>query len=239
MKLPIEYVEKRKKYVLFKNDCGITDTIRGGGVYEAYIFEHIRKNVPVEGSTIIDIGANLGQHALEFADLVGPQGTVHSFEAQRLVYYQLCANIFLNGVPNIFAHHLAIGDKEDNIQMETPNYYSAETINVGNAHVNRFLSVSEAVKMRTLDSFNFNNVSVIKLDVEGYEPFVLDGAKDTIERNRPILFIEVWDYNLRVYDFEEEAVFSRLSAMGYRWKKLIDHSIDYVAEPISSNRIEF
>jgi hypothetical protein len=43
MRLPIEYVDIRKKYILFKNDCGVTDMTRRGGIYEHYIFDYIRE----------------------------------------------------------------------------------------------------------------------------------------------------------------------------------------------------
>ena len=48
MKLPIEYVEQRKKYILFKNDCGVTDMARNGGIYEHYIFDYIKDNIDEE-----------------------------------------------------------------------------------------------------------------------------------------------------------------------------------------------
>ena len=41
-KLPIEYVKNRKEYILFKNDCGVSDMTRRGGIYEHYIFDYIK-----------------------------------------------------------------------------------------------------------------------------------------------------------------------------------------------------
>ena len=76
MKLPIEYIENRKKYILFKNDCGVSDMTRRGGIYEHYIFDYIRNNIDVKGKTIIDVGANFGFHTLEFADLVVDAGNL-------------------------------------------------------------------------------------------------------------------------------------------------------------------
>jgi hypothetical protein len=45
--------------------------------------------------------------------------------------------------------------------------------------------------VKTLDSYNFDKVDFIKIDVEGYEPEVLEGAKQLINRHRPIIFFEV------------------------------------------------
>lgn len=242
-KLPIECVDGRKKYILFKNDCGVSDVARGGGLYESYIFDWLKDhNTNLTGTTVVDVGANLGNHSLEFADMVGEGGQVVAFEAQRLTYYQLCGNIILNGYPNIFAHNIAIGNQRGWTLVETPNFLSPNTINVGNVHVDTIppthlsRQTSCLIKMSTLDDFfsvSRNGVSVLKIDVEGFEPYVLDGAKELIKQNQPIIFIEIWDVNLRVYDFKEQDVFDRLDAMGYKWEKLIkaDHIIDYVAVP--------
>ena len=51
-RLPTEYVKTRKEYILFKNDCGVSDMTRRGGIYEHYIFDYIRDNLNVKGKTI-------------------------------------------------------------------------------------------------------------------------------------------------------------------------------------------
>lgn len=230
IKLPIEYVNNRKQYILFKNDCGVTDMTRRGGVYEHYIFDYIYKNLNVKDTNIIDIGANFGFHSLEFADLIG-DGKVYSFEPQRLVYYQLCGNIILNGYQNIFAKNVALGDRDTTLLMENLDYESNETINIGNAHLDAFTTKGSLVEVKKLDDYNFENVSVIKVDVQGYEPFVLDGAVETIKRNDPVIFIEVEEPQLSIYGFNSESVFSRLRNLGYKYQKSIEaeHLFDYVA----------
>lgn len=232
-RLPTEYVKTRKEYILFKNDCGVTDMTRRGGIYEDYVFEYIRNNVDTKGKTIIDIGANFGFHTLEFADLV-EDGQVVSFEPQKLVYYQLCGHIILNGYDNITAHNIALSDEHTTLKMENMPYHSTETINIGSCHLNAYCdSLYNFVEVRTLDSYEFENVAVIKIDVQGCEPKVLDGAIETIKKHKPIIFIEIVDSELHIYDSSEKDVFSRLDALGYIYKKIIeaDHLVDYVAIP--------
>ena len=242
-KLPIEYVETRKKYLLFKNDCGVTDITRKGGIYEKYIFDYIREYIEIKGKNIIDVGANFGFHALEFADLV-EDGKVYSFEPQRIVYYQLCANILLNGYDNIYAENVAMSDENTKLLMENPDYHSENTINVGDAHLNAYTDINNnEVDVKRLDDYNFSNVGVLKIDVQGYEPKVLDGAIDTIKRNKPVIFIEVEDAQLQVYGYQKEDVFDRLTKLGYTYKKVIDasHLVDYVAifdETLSIDKVE-
>ena len=234
MRLPTEYVETRKKYILFKNDCGVTDMTRRGGVYEHYIFDYIKEKLKVQGTTIIDVGANFGFHTLEFADLVGDEGKVYSFEPQRLVYYQLCGNVILNGRGNIYANNVALSDEKNTLKMENLQYYSDEPINIGNAHLDACTHLAyNMVDVNTLDSFELDNVSVLKIDVQGYEPKVLDGAKETILKNKPVIFIEVEAPQLSIYGWNENDIFSRIEALGYTYTKVLDaeHLVDYVAIP--------
>jgi FkbM family methyltransferase len=233
-KFPIEYVEARKKYMLFKNDCGVTDMARRGGVYEHYIFDYVREKLDVVGKTIIDVGANFGHHTLEFADLVGDTGLVHAFEPQLYIYYQLCGNIMLNGYSNIRAHNYALSNEFSNMKMENLQYFSEETINIGDAHLGAYTDNGyNMVDVVTLDSFNYDNVAVLKIDVQGYEPKVLEGARETILRNRPVIFVEVEAAQLHIYGWQESDIFTRLDDLGYTYQKTHDaaHLVDYVAIP--------
>lgn len=241
MSLPIEVVDKRKKYILFKNDCGVSDMARNGGIYEHYIFDWIRDNVDVKGKTIIDIGANFGFHTLEFSDLVGDSGNVFAFEPQKLVYYQLCGNTLINGRSNITNYNLALSDEVTQLKMENLQYQSEEKINIGNAHLNAYIDNGfNWVDVKPLDSFEFENLEVIKIDVQGFEPKVLDGAIKTIKKHKPVIFIEIEEPQLAIYGFKKEDVFSRLDALGYEFKKVLDagHLVDYVATPKIKKEID-
>jgi len=232
--LPIEYIDKRRKYILFKNDCGVSDMTRRGGIYEHYIFDYIKDNIKVCETNIIDVGSNFGFHSLEFADLVGDNGKVFSFEPQRLVYYQLCSNILLNGYDNIYPYNVALGNRNGNVLIENPDYYVDNTINIGNSHLEAYTNThNNSVELKKLDDYNFDNIKIIKIDVQGYEPHVLDGATNTISKNKPYIFIEIEPSQLCIYNFKSEDVFCRLTNLGYNFKKVLDaeHLVDYIAIP--------
>lgn len=230
MKLPVEIVENRKKYILFKNDDGVTVVARNGWVFEQFMFDFCRSKGNLTGATVIDIGANLGFNSLEFADIVGHEGKVYCYEPQRLIFYQLCGNILINGYNNIYASNLALGDKPETVKIENQNYFSATKINIGNSHINAYTNNGyNDVECVPLDKFNHTNVRVIKIDVQGYEPKVLDGAYHTIQRNKPIIFIEVEPGQLNIYGYTEQDVFARLDNLGYTYQKLQNY--DWVAQP--------
>lgn len=137
-------------------------------------------------STVIDIGANMGTFTVRLAQLVGPEGSVVAFEPQRVIYQQLCCNIFLNQLKNVFTHQVALG-KERGVVKLTPINYD----NGAPGEVRVFGNEGETVECHSLDSYELRNVSLIKMDVERYEPFVFDGARKTIETNRPVILFEI------------------------------------------------
>lgn len=130
---------------------------------------------------VLDIGANHGTmgQALEANDY-----DVVSFEPQPELF-KLVLSKNVRGIK----HNCALGDVEGVAPMPRLRY--DEKNNFGGMGLG-FRSVlgSIEVPVRTLDSFNFDNVGLIKLDVEGYEERVLRGGQETIARCRPILYVE-------------------------------------------------
>ena len=81
-------------------------------------------------------------------------------------------------------YECALGSKESFIDMNIVEG------NTGHSHVNKESVGKGKIPLKTLDSFNFSDVDLIKIDVEGYEQDILLGALETIEKNRPVLVIE-------------------------------------------------
>ena len=221
------------RYALFPNDNAVTSSIIQGWQYEPYMFDFLKLNmIDTLGKDIADVGANNGNFAVDFAHLVGQDGRVFSFEPQRIIYYQLCSNIFINGLENVFAHNIAIGDKLGNIKIERPNYHHDGPVNFGDVKVSDIISEDtqyDEVEIKTLDSFNFNDLVFIKIDVQGHEPFVIDGAKETIAKHRPYLFVEFEDHLLQKIGSSEEMLKSQIEQLGYVVKRF-QEGIPYQTE---------
>jgi FkbM family methyltransferase len=226
------------KYALFPKDNAVTSSIIWGWQYEKYMFDFLERNqIETIGKDIIDVGGNNGNFAVDFSHLVGDSGKVFTFEPQRIIYYQLCANVFLNGLDNVYCYNVAVGNQVGYLRMNVPDYHDKGEVNFGDVRVS---DIGEVVEQRPLDSYTFNDVVFIKIDVQGYESFVIDGAKETIKKHRPYLFVEFEEHLLNEQGSSEEAVKAQIEALGYVVKPFQEgipyqsHSgkcLDYVGIP--------
>jgi FkbM family methyltransferase len=137
-------------------------------------------------SVVLDVGANIGNHSLYLALSVGCK--IVCFEPDNSLCKAIRYSSEINKIKNkIDIHNVALGLEESMCKIvmsqENPN-------SVGSQQV---LSGSGNIPMKTLDSFNFDQVDCIKIDVEGFEEKVLLGGIQTIKNNLPVLYIEAWN----------------------------------------------
>lgn len=126
----------------------------------------------------IDIGANVG---LWSCDLVKHFDQVIAFEPVQEFIDCFEKNVIAT---NYTMHRMALGRTESFINMNIVQG------NTGHSHINKESFGQGTIPLKTLDSFNFTNVDMIKIDVEGFEEEILAGAMETIKLNKPILVIE-------------------------------------------------
>jgi FkbM family methyltransferase len=143
------------------------------------------------GEVAIDVGANVGAHALAWGREVGPSGRVFAFEPAPPNYKSLAKNIESNDLEGVVIPiDLALGDQDSTLLLaharggSTSGGYSAFG-----------LGASYQVEQRRLDDVIrelpiSGPVRLIKIDVEGWESRVLEGAKEAIERWRPFIALE-------------------------------------------------
>lgn len=211
------FVSNVLTFALFPKDNAVTSSIIEGWQYEKYMFDFLEKNlIETNGKEVIDIGANNGSFAVDFAHLVGDEGKVYAFEPQRLIYYQLCGNVFMNGLDNVYCYNLAIGDCTNDVFIQEPNYYENGDVNFGNVKISE---VGTNVQQKELDSFNFDNLVFIKVDVQGYELNVIKGAEKTIAKHRPYLFVEFEDDLLKEANTSEKELQEYIESLGYVVKR--------------------
>lgn len=159
--------------------------------------------------TVIDVGANIGTHALAFSHMVGKEGKVLAFEPQRHIFYALAGTVALNSMENVWCYYNAVSDepgmmKVSQLNFEQPNNFGALAID-SYIDPNNF----EEVPVISIDDLNLSSCHLIKADAEGMEEKVLRSAINTIEKHRPILFVE----DERVD--RSESLYSFIHSLGY------------------------
>lgn len=149
------------------------------------------KQIVKPGHNIIEVGANIGVHTVSLARAVGPQGRVWAFEPQHIIFQNMCANIALNNLTNVYAYNAGCGDKADEILIPDINYAKAN--NYGGVALED-LEKGEGkmpIPIVRLDKkIQADRIDLIKIDVEGMEENVLKGAQGLIKKHKPILYIE-------------------------------------------------
>jgi FkbM family methyltransferase len=135
---------------------------------------------------VIEAGANVGAHTVPLSRIVA-DGAVIAFEPQRLVYHLLCANLALNSIANVYAYQKAVGAASGSIIV--PQLDPTAETNFGGLSLGDWKE-GEVVPLVRLDDMGLPRLDLLKADVEGMEGAVLAGAAATIERHRPILYLE-------------------------------------------------
>ena len=138
---------------------------------------------------VLDVGANIGTHTLAMASLVGQSGRVLAFEAQRSVFQTLCANVALNSLDNVECVHAAVGAEAGTLHLADLRTDVAQ--NFGGVDLSQ-IPGSVRTPLITLDAHlaGLSRLRLAKIDVEGMELDVLRGAKETIKRLQPVLYLE-------------------------------------------------
>lgn len=143
--------------------------------------------------TILDIGANVGTHALQFSRAFDQ---VHSFEPNPLVFGRLQRNLAINDATNVTPHPLGLGAEPGSFQLYSPssNNGGLGTL-VATEQYDIPLEPVATVQVEQGDALlaqrNIGPIDAIKCDVQGFEISVLQGLQNTIRRDRPALWIEL------------------------------------------------
>lgn len=158
------------------------------------------------GQTVVEVGANIGSHTIWLAQAVGASGTIFAFEPQRVVFQTLCANLALNSITNVRCVHAAAGRRFGHIVVPALDY--ARPNNFGGIELGR-ADHGEKVPVVPIDSLDLSACHLLKIDVEGMEKEVLEGAVGCIKAHWPALYVE--------NDREEkaEALIRFIDSLGY------------------------
>mgnify|MGYP003145179658 FL=1 len=187
--------------------------------YEPLETAFIKANTPA-GGRFLDIGANIGWHTLGLARIAGTQGRVYSFEPRSPTNAYLRRTIEQNGLGDVVkVHDFGLWSEDATLDLG----WQQDTVNPGNsyiAHAGEGLT-TQKIDLKRLDDVMDDKIDFIKIDVEGAEPKVFEGARRLIETSRPLILAELNPDQLRSVSGVTSAQFIRqMAAFGYECRVL-------------------
>lgn len=194
-------LKKKHKYKFFvqPGDRIATHTIIQG-LFEVYeisslaviLDKYVTQKYLSDKVVALDIGANIGSHSVALAQKFH---RLISFEPNPSIYKVLEANLIVNGVQNVTAYQVALGSREDILDL-----YESEEWNSGMGSLIKYREaarVISSVKVARGDDFippllqENETVGFVKVDVEGHEIEVIRGLRNTLSKHNPLICLEI------------------------------------------------
>lgn len=173
------------------------------------------------GDCFVDAGANIGLFSLNAASCVGSLGHVYAFEPAPVTFVRLQENVKLNQFDNITLVNAGLSDKNERLQLQV----SLSGFDAWNSFASLDClgdKTTVNVPVVTIYDYMLNqgilNVTLLKIDVEGWEMYVLKGATELMKsENAPVLMVEFTEENAFAAGFYCGEIFDFVRSFGYEW----------------------
>jgi len=176
-------------FIHLEKDLYIPESLVKYDGWENEIYDECKKYIK-PNSNIIEVGAHIGTHCIPLSKLT--KGYVFAFEMQRFIHQILNTNIILNNRYNIITYQEAVSNQSGNMHIGEVDY-TGTGLNSGNVKIQQvMMNDGFPVQCVTLDQKfkGLQGIDLIKVDVEGHELEVLQGAYNLINENKPIIVTE-------------------------------------------------
>jgi FkbM family methyltransferase len=197
------------------------------GIYERNLVDWAKELVPAK-KQFVDCGAHMGSWTLPMAFHARE---VHAFEPQRLIFQQLCGNVVLNGLTNVFARNVGLDQAPSRLPLYRRDVDRGASSTRADVAARFAADDVEMIDVVTLDSFAevLNDVGLVKIDVEGLELRVLKGALEVLRQNDfPKIIFECWSNDW--FNEDKHELLHFLEDVGYRIVPLKGYADIFLAE---------
>ena len=180
-----------------QGDLHVSKAIKENGIWEPYETQLILQALK-EGSTFIDVGANIGYYTIAASAIVGQLGQIIAFEPEPKNYEKLVSNISLNHQVNVLPVNAGLSNSTEDAQifLSDDNWGDHQIYDRGLAR--------ESVPISLLHGDTFlddkvDKIDVLKVDTQGAEFLVMSGLDATIRQSLPgmKMVIEFWPFGLK------------------------------------------
>ncbi|RXJ45394.1 FkbM family methyltransferase [Gelidibacter gilvus] len=176
----------------------------------------------------IDIGSNIGLFSLIASHIVGEKGKVICFEPSPVTFERLKENVKLNNFDNIDCRNIGLSNKKDEL-----SFYISEN---GHDAWNSFAPSTDnkledaiMVQVSTLDhelrKIDKEQISLVKIDVEGWEKFVLSGGIEFFTKYNPVVMVEFTEENTFNAGYPVQEIFDIMQDWGYQWHRIVNNRL--------------
>jgi FkbM family methyltransferase len=204
-----------RSYILPQNNIHY---YMNNGLFEKHLIDW-SKQYCSKDKNMIDIGAHSGTYSISLADNCKH---VYSFEPQKMTYYSLCGSVALSNITNITCINIGLGSEEQ-IGKNTLNIVSLDG-GGSTLHTSNNILRTEEIEIKTLDSYNIENIGFIKMDVEENELNVLKGSLITLQKsNYPKILFESNTINETLFNFLKNLNYNIIEINGCRNMYLAVH----------------
>jgi FkbM family methyltransferase len=209
--------------------------LRRAPSYEKILFLSLVRR----GDFVVDVGANTGYYSLLFSNLVGARGRVDVFEPAPPTFAQLEAQIRRSSrFGNLVLNHCALADEERTADLYLPGNDHGQAALTRHSFGSWTADVpvqTYSCRVTTLDDYiesqKIGSLDFVKCDVEGAELLVLRGARETIRRFMPLIFLEVSAHWTADFAYEPAEVVRFLEALGYSRFFLVADGVNPLPDP--------
>lgn len=177
------------------NDSHVIRSLLNNRVWEKKITEIFHVLIK-DTDIVVDVGAYIGLHTLTMAKLAKH---VYSFEPQPLIYQCLSKTIKKQNIVNVNLFNVALSNIEGDSFIFTNNDGDASLAGIRDEKFNQMFPCH----LKQLDSYQFNKLDFIKIDVEGSEWQMIAGATKTIVLHRPTIILETFKNKKNKYMLEQ------------------------------------
>ena len=227
----LQIIPFKDAYFLCKKNSKLeTVLINNPSTYDTANFAII-ETILKSGDYFIDVGANIGIYSLVASKIVGPSGSVLSFEPVSSIFDKLTKNIAINAPSNISTVNAALSSfsgSTEILSIKVDQFRQGTSTLQFNDNVQELgedAFYKERVTVVTLDHFldqkQLESLKFIKIDVEGHELKVLEGAKSTILKLKPFLLLEHDQSRLNFMEISEVDFRNLFMSLGYLCYEII------------------
>lgn len=196
---PFKFKTRYYEMIAYPDKYHLSRSVIRRGYWEIEETELFVKHLN-KGMFVIDGGANFGHYSMVASNIVGPEGLIYAFEPVPNLYKDLIENIAMCNYENCKTFNCALGNKNEKTQFtlddKNPGGHSLVTDNT--LKPGKIIEINMMTMDELLEKSNLNRpLGLLKLDTQGGEGIIFEGAINTIRNDRPIIFTEFWPGGIR------------------------------------------